>query len=149
MLKSVFSPIGLEVFRSLAVIAAAVAAAYFARKQWLTARDKLRLELYEKRLAAYQACRKAINDAFRTDGRLSQDDFLIFKNILAEHEFLFGTEILDFFEDVKFSILEIHVKDANELGDKSIPFSDLEILSNHMRLLFGPYLTFPYTVHKH
>lgn len=66
--------------------------AWIAYQQWITARDKLRLDLYDRRLAVYQVARETLGIVF-TEGDLKRDDETAYLQGTVRARWLFGKEI--------------------------------------------------------
>ena len=76
---------------ALSVVTALIAL-YIAYQQWKTNRDKVKLELYDRRYKIYDATRKFVSSAVR-NGDLSNEDFSDFYSILPEARFLFQEDV--------------------------------------------------------
>jgi hypothetical protein len=82
---------------ALATPVIAVLGSWIAFQQWRTARDKLRLDLFEKRMAVYQSARDALGTLFTID-RLTQEEEMKFLSNISEAKWLFGPEVSDYLE---------------------------------------------------
>lgn len=69
--------------------------AWIAYQQWITARDKLRLDLYERRMAVYKAAWEAMGIVF-TRGGISTEDESTYLQGIAGAQWLFGEEVVDY-----------------------------------------------------
>lgn len=78
----------------LAVLIAAIVA-LIAFQQWWLSREKLRLELFGKRYAVYEAAREFVGKIL-TEGKAGWGDQAVFYHTTAEAEFLFGSEISEY-----------------------------------------------------
>ena len=89
-------PVWLQFLSSLATLLVAGAVAYVAWRQWRTAREKLVLDLFEKRLAVYEKVMEAAQKV-RGPGRPADNEpFRLLHSARAEAEFLFGPEISEY-----------------------------------------------------
>ena len=75
------SPHWTTVLAALLVPVIAFFGAYIAYRQWRTAQNRLKLDLFDRRLAVYEAARRVITTVM-TSGRISQE---------AEFQYLSGT----------------------------------------------------------
>lgn len=82
---------------ALATPVIAVLGSWIAFQQWRTARDKLRLDLFEKRMAVYRSAKDALGALFTVD-RLTAEDELKFLISISEAKWLFGPEIFEYLE---------------------------------------------------
>jgi hypothetical protein len=78
----------------VAVVAAGIAG-YIAWKQWKTAHDRLRLDMYQRRFAVYDAARRLINMTMIT-GQPTAEDLGAFYDGIRGAEFLFDGETKKF-----------------------------------------------------
>jgi len=76
----------------------ALIAAWVAFRQWQIARNKLKLDLYDKRMAVYDAVRKTLGIA-TSRGRLSQHDEVEYLSGIATTKWLFGREVATYLEE--------------------------------------------------
>ena len=77
----------------------AAIALYIAYQQWQTNRRKLDIDLYDRRLAIYQAVDKFVSAIVRDlDPKL--EDFYEFRWATAEADFLFGPDIREYLEEL-------------------------------------------------
>jgi hypothetical protein len=70
---------------------------YIALRQWLTARSKLKLDLFDRRLLIYDAVRSYIA-AVMTSGKTTQDIELAFLSGTRGARWLFGNEIVHYID---------------------------------------------------
>jgi hypothetical protein len=84
----------------VATIAAAIGAVsvtgYFARLQWKTAEDRLRLDLFEKRLKVYLATTSLLNK-ITMHGSTIPDDLQEFYRRIEGAEFLFDDDLSNYY----------------------------------------------------
>jgi hypothetical protein len=84
---------------STVAIVAAFIAGYIAFRQWLTARDRLCFDLFEKRFAVYETTKKLINTA-ALQGQITQEDLGEFYSGIRGAEFLFDGETREFLNTI-------------------------------------------------
>lgn len=89
----------IEVSKGLLTPLIAVVATYIAWQQWKTNQQKLILDRYDRRLRVYEEVRKILSIIIR-DGKASYDDLLKFRTAVSEADFLFGTEIPEYIEEI-------------------------------------------------
>lgn len=77
----------------------ALVAVYIAWRQHATARDRLRLDLYDRRFAVYRALMDLLSAAL-TSGNLKDAELYRFSSDTAERSFLFGPEISEYCEEI-------------------------------------------------
>ena len=98
-LRPVNMDVAIDVFSALLTPVIAAIAVYIAYQQWQTNRRKLDLDFYERRLRVYQAVTQFIGKVVKD---LSPDiqDFSEFWRSTAEADFLFGSDIRDYLEEL-------------------------------------------------
>ena len=74
--------------------------------QWITARSKLILDLYEKRRVVYSKFHGPIGEAVR-EGRSDLKNFFEYINVLDEARFLFGRDVLDYMKQIKGTLAKL------------------------------------------
>lgn len=77
----------------------AVVTAYIAWQQWKINRQKLNLDLYDRRLKVYEEVRQILSIILR-DAKASYDDLMKFYRAVSEADFLFGPEISEYIEEI-------------------------------------------------
>ena len=87
----------LKVFSGLLTPLIGVVTVYIAWQQWLTNRQKLVLDRYDRRLRVYQEVMKIIGLIVR-DAKAAPDDLLQFRAKVAEADFLFGLEVMQYID---------------------------------------------------
>jgi len=88
----------------------ALIGAWIAFRQSETARNKLKLDLFDKRMAVYQSARKAIGTA-ATHGNLSQEQQIEYLQGVSPAQWLFGPEVFEYLNKTlwhKIVDLELH-----------------------------------------
>lgn len=76
----------------------AVLGLWIAYRQWATARDKLRLDLFERRMAIYDAFRKILG-RIGHQAWVSQDDIVQYLIDVSGAKWLFEQEVADYLEN--------------------------------------------------
>ncbi len=89
----------IRLFSALLTPLIAIVATYIAWQQWKTNRQKLALDLYERRLHIYQEVRKTLGLVMR-DGSISLQILLEFYSSVSEAHFLFGPEIAEYIDEI-------------------------------------------------
>ena len=89
----------LEISKGLLTPLIAAVTAYIAFQQWKTNQQKLILDRYDRRLRMYEEVRKILSIIFR-DGKASYDDLIKFRIAVSEADFLFGSEIPEYLNDI-------------------------------------------------
>ncbi len=72
---------------------------YIAMQQLKTNQQKLRLELYDRRLRVYEEVKKILTIILR-DANASIEDLYKFRNSVTEADFLFGPEIIKYIDEI-------------------------------------------------
>ena len=92
--------------QAFGTVALAMLGAGIAWGQWVTARSKLILDLYEKRRAVYSKFRGPIGAVIRK-GTVDHAVFLEFMTVLDEAQFLFGRDFASFMAETKLVMLKM------------------------------------------
>jgi hypothetical protein len=131
-----------------------------ARQQHRTAEDKLRLDLFEKRSAVYEAVKRFIYNA-KASGTVSDDALLDFLRDTQGSDFLFHAEITQLIKDVWTKAHDS--READALAADYPPESEiardfkiqalrsrrsLEVEYNQLIDKFRPYLGFSHLKHE-
>jgi hypothetical protein len=136
---------------AIVAIIAALIAGYIALRQWWTAHDRLRLDMYDKRFAVYEATKTLINAA-AVQGQAMQDDLNHFYDGIRGAEFLFDGDTRDFvmkIGDMAMRARMIRARldrqpdhpQADKLIDQEEDILDfLRERDAHLEKLFGRYL---------
>ena len=88
-----------EISKALLTPVIAIVATYIAWQQWQTNRQKLFLDLYDRRLKVYEEVRQILSLILR-DGKASYDDLMDFRRTVSEADFLFGPEIPEYIDKI-------------------------------------------------
>src|SRR5436305_15211555 len=70
---------------------------YIAWRQWRTARDRLRLDLFDKRFAVYAATMKFLS-AIITSGRVDRNEAFNWSVAVRDAKWLLNAEIAEYFD---------------------------------------------------
>jgi hypothetical protein len=89
----------IEISKSLLTPLIAIVATYIAWQQWRTNKQKLNLERYERRLRVYEEVIKILSIILR-DANASIEDLLKFRTSVSEADFLFGSEIPAYIDEI-------------------------------------------------
>mgnify|MGYP000041218347 CR=1 FL=1 len=73
----------------------ALAVAYIAWQQWKLSREKLLLDLYDRRIETYREVRKILAHVL-THGRADNQTMLEFYSAVSQADFLFGKDVNDY-----------------------------------------------------
>jgi hypothetical protein len=76
------------------------------RSNFYIAKDKLRLDLFDRRLKVFEACQKLFSFVLR-EGRPTSAELTNFLERTANSEFLFGKDIRNYIEEVQVKGLKI------------------------------------------
>lgn len=133
-----------------AQISVAETQADIARRNWETANEKVVLELFERRLAIYDAIRDIIGEVTRTG--VSPDEILhkYFK-ALDHVPYFFGEEVQNYLESVRLLMIDLNLANtmmedpydrerAKWVQMKHDRFSRITRFYNDAPPLFGPYI---------
>jgi len=84
------------------MIAAGIAGigVFVAWRQWVTAHQKIVLELYDRRYAAFESIVKSLVPVWRNGG-CSQQEFFDFANAMERCRFIFGNDVFEFLTILK------------------------------------------------
>ncbi len=88
-----------EISKALLTPVIAIVATYIAWQQWKTNQQKLILDRYDHRLKVYEEVRQILSVILR-DAKASYDDLLKFRRAVSEADFLFGSEISDYIDEI-------------------------------------------------
>ncbi len=109
----------------IALVAAFIAGA-IAYRQWKTAHDKLRLDLFEKRYAVYSELRSVLATTLQ-QGTISYEEVMTFYRNFRGAEFLFGDEIEKYLEQIKDSLIKVSYLVEQISGDQNLPNREAQI----------------------
>lgn len=89
----------LETFTALMTPTVAIIAVYIARQQWKLAAERYRHELYDRRLAVFQAVRMHFGSIIR-EGKCTEESCFALSRNTVEAEFLFDRDVCDFIKEL-------------------------------------------------
>jgi hypothetical protein len=96
-------------------IAAVVAAVGFC--QFVVARQKVRLDLFDKRFAVYEELRLSIGEQLKYN-RVSDADYFKFARAVSRAKFLFGSEVSQYLEERRKDLGLVTIEARNLLTDE-------------------------------
>lgn len=96
----------ITVLQGLLTPVIALIALYIAWQQWRTNRQKLKWDLYDRRLRIFEEVRKILSLVLR-DANANREDLLRFRTSVADADFLFGPEITDYIDEIYSSGLRL------------------------------------------
>jgi len=82
---------------TLVAIAVGSVAAYIGRRQWQTASHRLRLDMFDRRYAIYNAT-KLLIDKITLNDQVSSSDYIEFRNNVRGAEFFFDGDTREFLQ---------------------------------------------------
>jgi hypothetical protein len=140
------------------VPAIAAFAALIAYLQWVTAHQKIVLELFDKRLAAFQQIQAALVPIMR-NGAATQEDFFAFARAVERCRFLFGDDVHEYLGELrkKMSFMSVYTDqtidqrtepERSRLIDKKYDhLNDLADFEKNGAPLFAPYMKLDQKMH--
>ena len=106
-------PYWIQIVRALAPTLIAIIAlfitAFFTRRQWKTAHDKLKLDLFEKRYATYNSLKKVLAETITIYGNCNDREIMEFVRASKGAEFLFEKDMVSYFEQVRKTLNHIQL----------------------------------------
>src|SRR5712691_9934192 len=90
----------------IATLFLSIAVVLIALQQWQTARDKLRLDLFDRRYKVFDATRRFLSTIGR-EATFTDSQLLEFHAATSDAEFLFGMDVVDYLSQVRRSALEM------------------------------------------
>lgn len=88
-----------EISTALLTPVIAIVATYIAWQQWKTNQQKLILDRYDRRLKVYEEVRQILSVILR-HAKVSDEDLMRFLRAVSEADFLFGSEIPDYIDEI-------------------------------------------------
>jgi len=117
-------------------------AVYIACQQHRTAKDKLRLDLYEKRFSVYNGFKQTIDEIEEKSG-ISHGGFVNFFSKTNESDFLFDSDIIDYKNIFKKNLIRLQQL-SGKLSNSQLPVGEKRInLSNENEQLSNWFLDQP------
>jgi hypothetical protein len=138
-------------FATFTVAAVAVSIAY---QQFSVAREKLKLDLFEKRFTVFTAARRFLSHILQHGGLLALDELGQYRADVAEATFLFDDDVTDFLAEIDRRALHLWTLHETFKGTEPGPThatlaeeisQELEWLANQLVMLkpaFEPYMKF-------
>jgi hypothetical protein len=140
-------------FWKFLTVVVAVVVAYIALQQFWLVRERLKLDLFEKRFAVFSAARLFLSKVRQHRGVL-MDDFGEYRSSVAEASFLFNEDVVDFLNEIDSRALHLwdlqEERNGRPAGSERESFAarippELEWLLSQLSMLnptFGPYMKF-------
>jgi hypothetical protein len=97
--------------QALSVLVIGGIGAYIAWRQWRTAHDKIKLDLFDRRLAAYQRLKDAVAP-IAASGKVTTEDTDRFARAMHDMRFLFDKETETCVDQIYRAMLDKHTIDA-------------------------------------
>ncbi len=85
----------------------AIVTAYIAIQQWVTSRQKLRLDLYDRRFQIYKELEKILRIIIR-DADATYDQLAEFHRSIDQADFLFRLEIVEYLKEIHQRGIKLH-----------------------------------------
>jgi hypothetical protein len=128
-------------------------AAYVAYRQWHTGNQRLKLDLFERRLKVYEAAKKLVDNTLRRF-EISENDLRAFNRDLSEAEFLFPLAIAQYLRAVAKMSLDLRsntkaLQAAIEQGDRAASERLNEKQSELIKKITDADQTFLIVLHKY
>ncbi|MDR6589548.1 hypothetical protein [Agrobacterium tumefaciens] len=139
-------PAWIQVMQALSTPAIAFGAGIIAYRQWRTAQRKLVLDLFERRLAAYNKIVAACRPAIRPDGIRSMEDMHALTSAIDDARFLFGEDVRTVLRKVREDAAAI-VTITDVLKEANAPERDtwIDTASKKRNSLLDAFEAFPST----
>lgn len=87
-----------QTFSALLTPTIAILGSYIAWRQWKTAQNKLKLDLFNRRLSVFEATEKIIGTVFR-EGIVTEEDRIDFLRGTKNSKWLFNSDISDYLQE--------------------------------------------------
>jgi hypothetical protein len=100
----------LQVGQLLGTLSIGGVAGIIAWRQWRTAQDKVKLDLFDRRFAVFMDARRLVSEAGQL-GKISDPNLP--NEVIARGRFLFGDEVLTKLEELHGLCVALQVKDHN------------------------------------
>lgn len=79
---------------------------FISRSNFKVAKDKLRLDLFDRRLKVYEACQKLLSFIAR-EGRVNNEELAVFYRDTSNADFLFGKDVRTYINEIQSKGLKI------------------------------------------
>jgi hypothetical protein len=138
---------------AIATVGIGLFAGFIALRQWLTARAKFKLDMFEHRYALYELLWSYMSQQVQ-DGEQIRDKHVELQNSMPKFYFLFGPEVGDFASEALKHGIDFHTakqigknpKDGEALAkanaDITAGYQWFGIEANRLRERFGKYMQF-------
>jgi len=153
------SPIWLELAKGIpagiVALVIAIGGWVIAHRQYLVARAKLNLDLFEKRYEVFELVWGYLSEPIRTGPPApGSADAAAFTNMLPKAEFLFGKEVADYLREIHLKAVELYMlQERTRQNNDVVQVADvaaqlvlqqwfLAEASDGVRAKFGPFLDF-------
>jgi hypothetical protein len=103
-------PIWAQYLQALSVPTVAVFGLYIGYRQWLTAHEKVKLDLFDRRLEAYRRLKDAVAPV-NASGKVRNEDADAFAHAMHDMRFLFDEEMEGQVEQIYNAMLNKHALD--------------------------------------
>ncbi len=103
-------PIWVHYFQALWLPGIALLAAYIAYRQWRTAQERVKLDLFDRRMTAYQWLRQAVAP-INASAKVKNEDSDNFVTAKRDMRFLFDKEMEDFVDGIYQAVLDKNALD--------------------------------------
>jgi hypothetical protein len=87
-------------FLPIATFVLGVAVTIVAWQQWRVARNKLRLDLFDRRYKVYDATRRFVRDSVQDFAHIDQH-LIVFNDETSNAEFLFDADVVNYLEQIR------------------------------------------------
>jgi len=116
-----------NIFSGLLTPLIAIIAVYIAYQQFIINRNRLRLDLYEKRFRVFNETKKVLHK-INQDSKIDLIELRDFKFSTNESKFLFEVDITDYLEEIKKNSIELNhlTDDLNKLNQYPVGSKDRE-----------------------
>ena len=150
---NLFDRIGDVDFWKLLTVLVALFAAWIALQQYRVARNKLKLDLFEKRFSVFAGTRKFLSLLLQK-GDVALDDLFSYRASIAEADFLFEEDLVKYLREIDRRALGLHTTTGTmkplPVGDERSRLAqrssdEIGWLTDQLPELknqFGPYMSF-------
>ena len=90
----------IEILKGLLTPLIACLTVYIAFQQWKTNKQRLKLDLYDRRIRIYQEVKKIIRSIVRSGVAFNADEILDFRHSVFDAHFLFGEEVIKYLDEI-------------------------------------------------
>lgn len=111
-------PIWAQWLQLVGTFAVAIFAAIIAYRQWVTAHQRIILDLFERRMSIFDDARKTLGAVLRT-GNAPEEQISEFFGIVERVRVLFGDEVVAYAVKTRQAVTDLHLSRAM-LQDKSL-----------------------------